>query len=256
MRVGVVQTRLQKKPEDAFDYGLALLEEALEKDCGFVCFPEMWLTGFNCNESRIAMAEAYLERVRELSSSSDCIIVAGTFPERAEEGVYNTAYVFFKGSLYKRRKRYLFGLMNEPELFLSGEPPEVMELNGVKFGIIICYELRFPELSKLLALRGADILFVPAQWPDARVEHWRVLLRARAVENQFFVAGVNVVGKGTALSFSGFSALYHPLGNPVIEVSKTHGLFVADIDFGDAVSYRKSIPVLEDSVKYGFVKGF
>ncbi len=256
MRLGIVQTTLYKDLKEAFEYGLSLLNEALERNCDLICFPEMWLTGFDCSDLHILWAERYLEKVSQLVSDTNCIVLAGTFPEKVKMGVYNTAYIFYKNRIYKRRKRYLFSLMDEPNLFLSGDPPEVVNFDGTKLGVIICYELRFPEISKFLALKGADLLLVPAQWPDTRVEHWRTLLRARAIENQFFTIGINVVGETSKLSFSGFSSVFHPLGYNIIEISKTDGLFVVNMDFSEVMSYRKSIPIIEDSLKYKFMEEF
>ena len=236
-----------------FERGINFLKEATDKKCDFVALPEMWLTGFNVDKESVEISQKFLNYTLNFSKGKDVVFIPGTFPERENNITYNTAFVIYDGRIVaKRRKRFLFALMKEPEIFSSGEPPKIIELKKVRFGIAICYELRFPEVFKKLSLEKAHLIVVPAQWPHDRISHWRTLLKARAIENQCFVAGINVVGKTSKLFFSGFSSVIHPLGDPMVEVSRSEGLFVVDIDFKDVIEYRKNIPVLDDSIKYAF----
>lgn len=230
-----------------------ILLESLEainslRDVNLMVFPEMWLTGFRITEKELEVTENFVEEVLERSKKIRSIIVLGTLPEYINGRIYNTSFVIAQGTIIaRRRKMYLFEPMGENKTFTPGEEPEPIKVKGFPpFGIIICYELRFPELTKKLALMGAEIVICPAQWPENREEHWRLLLRARAIESQVFMVGVNVSGK-TNYTFNGYSAIIHPLGYPVIEVSHTDGCFVGSININDIKEYRKSIPTLRDS---------
>ena len=250
MRIAVIQTERLKDLGRAFDEGCFFLKKALEDRPELIVMPEMWLTGFDVSEESLKVAQEFLSFAESLLKDKTVVALVGTFPEEERGKVFNTAFIRYKDKLYRRRKRCLFEPMGETELYGIGDFPEVFDFGSFKLGVLICYELRFPELSRKLALEGAHIIVVPAQWPKARVEHWRILLKARAVENQLFVVGVNVVGKGKRESFVGYSGVHHPLGETVLEVGCTKGVFVCEIDFDDLKPYRENVPVLKDVRRY------
>ncbi len=242
--VGLIQTGLTPNREE---FVRRALDEVLSKGCQLIVLPEMWLTGFSASEESLKKAEAFINEVKEISRGTDTLIVAGTFPLKEGKEIYNAAVAIKNGSVvHTRKKLYLFEPMGETKIFSRGTQPEVFSYMRMRLGIAICYELRFPDIFLRLVEDEADIVIVPAQWPDARIEHWRTLLKARAIEGQFFVVGVNVVGSTKRLSFSGFSSVVHPLGHRILEVSHTEGLFITQIDLESAEDYRKSIPVRRD----------
>ena len=250
LTVGLIQTGLSSNREDS---AKKALDEALSKGCQLIVLPEMWLTGFSASEESLKKAETFIEEVKKISRGTDSLIVAGTFPVKEGEGIYNTAVVIRNGEIvHTRKKLYLFEPMGETKIFSRGTQPEVFSYMRMRLGIAICYELRFPDIFLRLVEDEADIVIVPAQWPDARIEHWRTLLKARAIEGQFFVVGVNVVGSTKRLSFSGFSSIVHPLGHRILEVSHMEGLFIGTIDLESAEEYRRSIPVRRD-IRHAFV---
>src|SRR5690606_26370284 len=120
----------------------------------------------------------------------------GSVSTKKEDGFYNTMLVVDKtGALVTEyNKAHRFGLMDEHIHLEEGEELGVFHLGDVTCGGIICYDLRFPEWIRAQALNGAKVIFVPAEWPLARIDHWRVLLQARAIENQCFIVAVNRVG--------------------------------------------------------------
>ncbi|MCS7040082.1 MAG: carbon-nitrogen family hydrolase, partial [Caldilineales bacterium] len=114
-------------------------------------------------------------------------------------------------------------------------------------GLAICYDLRFPELFRLYALAGAQLILIPSEWPHPRLAHWRTLLRARAIENQCFVAAVNRVGSDRANTFCGHSALIDPWGETVVEADDASvQLLTATVDFALVDDVRRRIPALAD----------
>jgi omega-amidase len=139
-----------------------------------------------------------------------------------DEKIYNSALIVNrKGEfIYQYDKIHLVPMLDEP-LFLEGgqEQAQLFELDGVKCGVIICYDLRFPELIRSLALKGAKVLFIPSEWPIVRREHWRYLQIARAIENQMYVVSCNRVGAYNNVEFAGTSMVTDPTGNVVVEGS-------------------------------------
>jgi len=112
--------------------------------------------------------------------------------------------------------------------------------------MMICYDIRFPELARKLALSGAKILFVPAEWPHPRLHHWRSLLIARAIENQMYVCGINRVGRDAANVFCGHSMIVDPWGEVIAEADETETIISAAVDLARPDEVRSRIPVFRD----------
>ena len=170
--------------------------------------------------------EELLELSRELK-----LVIVGSMPEPHGDKVFNTAYVVDNGrwpGIY--RKLHLFSLLGEDKAFDSGDSWLLAETSIGKIGVIICYDLRFPELSRRLALEGAQVICVPAQWPKPRQEHWRTLLRARAIENQLFVVASNACGLIGKLDFFGMSMIIDPKGEVLAEAGEAECEIVAPLD--------------------------
>ena len=125
-------------------------------------------------------------------------------------------------------------------------------LEGIKCGIIICYDLRFPELTRKLALEGIKLLFVPAQWPAARLDHWITLLKARAIENQIFVAAVNRAGEHTKDEFLGGSMIINPWGEIIAQGNYKQQIISAELDFNLIDQVKMNIDILADRVPHTY----
>jgi len=166
--------------------------------------PEMWSTGFAYKTlgELAQQTEAVVAELKELSARHGLVII-GSQPEPAGDGrVYNTAHLIDNGNVVASyRKLHLFSLLGEDRAFKGGDGWCLADTSLGKIGIIICYDLRFPELSRRLALEGARVICVPAQWPKPRQEHWRTLLRARAIENQLYMVAANTCGMVGKLDF-------------------------------------------------------
>lgn len=210
--------------------------------------PEMWATGFaykQLNELAARTGDLVAE-LTELSRQYGMVIV-GSLPEPHDGKVYNTAYVLDRGKLAGTyRKIHLFSLMQEDRSFDAGDRWLLAETSIGKIGVFICYDLRFPELARRLALEGAEILVVPGEWPKPRDEHWRTLLRARAIENQCYLVAANCCGVVGKLDFFGMSLLVNPKGEVLAEGGYAPGEFVADLDFTAMAEWRAQIPCFAD----------
>jgi predicted amidohydrolase len=213
-----------------------------------VVLPEMWATGFayrQLNELSARTASLVTE-LTELSARYGMVIV-GSLPEPHDDKVFNTAYVIDNGRVAgSYRKLHLFSLMQEDRSFNAGDSWLVCPTSVGKVGVFICYDLRFPELARRLALEGAEIIVVPGEWPKPRQEHWRTLLRARAIENQLFVVAANCCGLVGKLDFFGMSMVIGPKGEVLAEAGEEPATVVATIDREEMTSWRAQIPCFRD----------
>ena len=234
------------------DANLAYVREALRRAAGqganLAVLPEMWSSGFaykNLNELALRTAGIVAEL---LTLSRDLkLVIVGSMPEPNGDKVFNTVYVVDNGKLAGvYRKIHLFSLLGEDRAFSGGDSWLLADTSIGKIGVIICYDLRFPELSRRLAVEGAQIICVPAQWPKPRQEHWRTLLRARAIENQLFVIGCNACGTVGKLDFFGMSMIIDPKGEMLGEAGESEVEIIAPLDMQAMVDWRAQIPCFND----------
>lgn len=230
-------------------------EQALE-NVDLVMLPEMWTTAYTLPELRdIAEDPADSETIRFLQDAAKRYhvhIMGGSMAVKQNGKVYNRAVVINNiGELvYDYDKIHLVPMLNEPA-YLSGghDPVKVFELDGVKMGVVICYDLRFPEIIRSLALQGCELLFIPAEWPDSRRSHWDVLSMARAVENQMYVVTCNRPGSYDGITFAGSSAFIDPWGNVLQKGSVEHEeTLQKTLDLSNVADVRKNVPVFDSRV--------
>jgi predicted amidohydrolase len=136
--------------------------------------------------------------------------------------------------------------MSEDQYLTAGEELAIVDFAGVKAGLAICYDLRFPEIFRRYALDGAQMVFLPSEWPHPRLAHWQTLLRARAIENQLFMIACNRTGKSRETAFFGHSCIIDPWGESVIEGGESPMLLTATIDTAMVDEVRTRIPVFAD----------
>jgi omega-amidase len=210
--------------------------------------PEMWSCGFDYRALN-ALAQRTPEIVAQLTelSAELSMVIVGSLPEAHGQKVFNTAYLLDRGTLAgSYRKMHLFSLMGEDRSLDSGDSILVADTSVGRIGVMICYDLRFPELARRLALEGAEIIVVPGEWPKPREEHWRVLLRARAMENQLFVIAANCCGVVSKLDFFGQSMLIGPKGEILAEGGYQPCEPTALLDPAEMASWRESITCFKD----------
>jgi len=234
------------------DANLAYVREALRRAAGeganLAVLPEMWSSGFaykNLNELAGRTAEIVAE-LTELSRELK-LVICGSMPEPHGDKVYNTIHLLDNGTLAGvYRKLHLFSLLGEDKAFDGGDSWLLADTSIGKVGVIICYDLRFPELSRRLAVEGAQVICVPAQWPKPRQEHWRTLLRARAIENQLFVVSCNACGPIGKLDFFGMSMIIDPKGEVLAEAGEEEGDVHGVLDLQLMRDWRAQIPCFND----------
>jgi predicted amidohydrolase len=144
-------------------------------------------------------------------------------------------------------KVHLFRLMDEQRYLAEGNSMCRFELDDVPCGTLICYDIGFPEMARSLTLKGCKVLFVPAQWPRPRIDHWKKLLQARATENQMYVVACNRAGSEGDNEFPGHSMIIDPWGRTIDEMPEgNEGILFAEIDVDKVEELREAIPVFLD----------
>lgn len=227
-----------------------LTREAQEMGAEIVVLPEMWLTDFVLKDPSplLPWSAKALDSLTLIAQKGNLVIVAGSIMEESKGRIYNTSYIITnKGIAGKYRKTHIFEPMGERKVFKPGKGTHGVETSLARLGTILCYDLRFPEHIRPLALQGVEILCIPAQWPVQRITHWEILLRARAIENQFFVLGCNRWGKTGAYHFPGHSLIIDPLGQ-ILATAQEEGIALATLEKAIMEEYRAQIPSLKDSL--------
>ena len=180
-------------PTENFRRASQLCEKAMEEQPDVIVLPETWNTGFFPRENHAELCDCEGTRTRQqfsaLAERYHVNIIAGSVSDLRDRKLYNTAYVFDRtgACIATYDKTHLFSPMGEDRVYTPGDHLCCFTLDGISCAILICYDIRFPELSRALALPGLDMLFVVSQWPAARIGHLRTLAAARAIENQVFL---------------------------------------------------------------------
>lgn len=225
--------------------------EAAHTGADIVVLPEMWNTSFyptNVQDLADDQGKCTQHVLMTLAKTYGIHIVGGSVAVRKENSVYNTTYIVNRqGQIVGTYdKVHLFAPGGEDTVFQAGNALSVFTLDGITMASIICYDLRFTEWVRMAALQGAKVLFVPAAWPDVRIDHWQILNRARAIENQLVVVAVNQCGVAGTLQFGGHSMIIDPLGSVLAEGAKEPAILTADVDVGAIDSIREDINVFRD----------
>ncbi|MGE6631971.1 carbon-nitrogen family hydrolase [Bacillus sp. NPDC077027] len=255
MKIALVQMDVEiGNPDVNFAKAAGFLEEAIKESPDLIILPEMWNTGYALAEAD-QLADRDGERTKQLFSSfakkHGVSLIAGSVLNKRSENnaTTNTMYVFNQqGELVlSYDKIHLFRLMDEDQYLTAGHQFGLFNYDDeLIIGTMICYDLRFPQLSRALVNKGAKILVNTAQWPTTRRDHWRSLLIARAIENQSFVIAVNRTGESKGTDFPGNSMVIDPLGNILLETNEDEKIYYADIDINTVEEVRKQIPVITD----------
>lgn len=233
------------------------IKEASSKNVDLIVFPEMTLTGFSTNISLIAENESKSETVnkfQELSKCYEMAIVFGAVIKDNSKALNKSIFVNNEGIvLGEYAKIHPFSFSGEDKYFNAGNKIQIINFNDFSIGLTICYDLRFPELYSALA-KKSDLIINIANWPKKRVEHWNTLLRARAIENQLFIAGINRIGiDKNNLEYEESSNLYNANGEMVkYEALKDMKIYKIDKEFTE--KFKSKFNTIDDR-KIEFYKG-
>ena len=232
------------------------IAEAKGRSSDLICFPEMWTTGFDwANIRAIAPAQSKTIELVAAMAKRHSIWLNGSMLSLNEAGKPANTSILFDlrgGTAGIYRKAHLFTMLHEDTYMAAGDSPCIADTPWGPTGLSVCYDIRFPEFFRAYAVKGAKIILSPMAFPYPRLQHWKVLIRARAIENQLFMIGANRVGsedlgKDGIVTYCGASAIIDPWGETVIEASETKDeLLTATIDIDKVDEVRNKMSVLKD----------
>jgi len=212
-------------------------------------FSEMTLTGFTMKSNEFAEeleGESYLF-FAAIAKEKKCAVMYGIIEKGKKKNFNTLVHLNNQGKIIASyRKIHPFSYSKENIFYGNGKEVVVTKVKGIKIGLSICYDLRFPELYRFYAKVKVHLIIDIANWPDTRIEHWRALLKARAIENQCYVAGVNRVGDDPKLHYNGFSSVFDPMGKEIVAVENDEKIIAVEIDKTNVNEVRNKLPFLKD----------
>ncbi len=253
MKLSLIQMNVKlAAPQENLARAKELIRKAAEGAPDVILLPETWNTGFFPKQDLAALSDEnealVTAQIGALAKELGVNIVAGSVANRRNGGVYNTSVTFNRqgSAVNVYDKTHLFSPMGEHEYFTPGDHVTRFSLDSFTCGVIICYDIRFPELARTMSVRGLDFLFVVSQWPKVRVPQLKALLRARAIENQCFACVCNACGTAGETVYGGSSLVFDPLGDPLAEAGETEEILTAECDTACLQGIRESINVFRD----------
>lgn len=252
LTISLGQMHIKKsRVEDNLVTAERMIGEAAAGGAQLILLPELWSTGYDLPNAPAYAAElggGMFAQVAGCARAYD-IAIYGSLLERRGSQIMNSAAFYTAagalGAVY--RKIHLFRLFDEHRWLGEGAAPIALATPWASAGLAICYDLRFPELFRRYAVADkAALMLICAEWPRARIAHWRALLIARAIENQCFVIASNSCGDTGGTRFGGHSMIIDPWGGIALEAGGDEDLLTAEIDLAQVTAARAAIPVFED----------
>ena len=251
MKIALAQTNIKWEDKNK---NIAEAKEIIEKcsseNIDLVLFPEMSFTGFSMNTQITRESDSFtINSITNLAINNAINIGFGWVEDVGEKCKNRYTIIDKTGKIVSSyAKIHPFSYSGEDLKFIGGEDVSIFEIDNISFSNFICYDLRFPELFRSVAEKVHAII-LPACWPAKRSEHWKTLLRARAIENQVYIFAINCVGVIGGLNYSGDSCVINPNGEILDMISDKEGLVIYKF-IDDVIEYRNNFPVLNDRKKF------
>jgi len=259
MKVALIQMTVVNDKYENLLNAKNKIEEAALKGSQIICLPEMFNCPYDNSYFETFAEDDYgksITMIQSLAKKHSCIIIAGSIPEKYENKIYNTSYVIDdQGNIIsKHRKVHLFDVnvkkgitFKESEILSPGNQIKVVSTKFTKIGIAICYDMRFPEVIRKMALEGAKIVFIPAAFNmTTGPAHWHTIAKARALDNQLYMAlcspARNMEASYTAY---GHSLITNPWGEIEKELDEKESILIHEINLKAVKSIRESLPLLK-----------
>ena len=261
IKLALCQMNVVDNKEKNIKTARLMIEESISKNADFIILPEM----FNCpysNDKFIEYGEKEkssetLSEISKLAKSNNAYILAGSIPEIEEDKLYNTSYLFDRQGnvIAKHRKMHIFDIdvkrkitFKESDVLTAGNDFTIADTEFGKVGIGICYDIRFPELAKIMVENGALILIYPGAFNmTTGPAHWELLFRSRAMDNQAFCIGVAPALNNDASYHSyGHSIITNPWGEVIAQASEKESLIISEIDLSEIKKVREELPLLKN----------
>jgi len=253
MKISLALAQLDLKrgdPENNFLKAQEAVLQSSKQGAEIVLLPELWASGFDLEHAReyaSSLNEGWFAQMRSLAVDFG-IGVGGSMIEEDQGDFYNSFVLYDKTGdlLGSYRKIHLFQKLQEHIHFKGGKKVVVVDSPWGKIGLAICYDLRFPEIFRTCVVEGAELILLVAEWPRRRIEHWKILLQARAIENQCFIAAVNKAGISQGAALGGNSAVVNPMGEFLVLGGENEELLQAAFDLDEVQKIREWMPVFDD----------
>ena len=238
-----------EEPEKTLEKAGIFIRHAAASGAALICFPEQFATGWD-PQPRKNIQDIHGSIVSSLQGyAKECGIgILGSFRQADDPLPKNTAVAIGRDGtiLSTYAKMHLFSSGHEDEGNSPGTALGIFTLDTLTCGIAICYDLRFPDLFRLYAQKGVQVVFVPSAWPHIRTRHWELFIQARALENQMYVLGVNTTGQTPIDRYSGGSMTADPLGIIISRANDAEQLVFTDLDPAVVDTARRQFPVEKD----------
>ena len=259
-RIGLCQMKVVDDKDSNLYKAKDMIGKAAKNGAEMVVLPEMFNCPYDTNKFKDYAEPRFksksLKAVSSVAIENDVYLVAGSIPELLDKNLYNSCFIFNKNGdvLNVHRKMHLFNVdipgveFRESEIITAGNTVTVVETPPIKIGVAICYDMRFPELFRLMGLKGADIMIVPGAFNmTTGPAHWETTIRARAIDNQTYVAAVSP-SSNTDLSYVayGHSMVVDPWGNVVAQAGVDEEIIYASIDKNYIQKLRNELPLLKN----------
>lgn len=256
-RVGVVQLRASTKKKENLRSALDYIATAKEEGAQIVAFPEFLMAFSPSGQSAQELAKMaetingeFVSELQKAAKENSISVVATIYEKsRTKNRVYDTALLIDKNgkmlSVYRKLHLYdALGFKESKKLVKGNTLVKPIRTNIGSVGMMICYDIRFPEMSRMLALMGANILLLPSAWVQGenKVEHWKTMLKARAIENGCYVVAPDQVGN----IYAGHSMVVDPFGRIMLDMEEREGLETVELDESVVKEVRKKLPLLKN----------
>ncbi|MBQ9518938.1 MAG: carbon-nitrogen family hydrolase [Firmicutes bacterium] len=238
MKIAFAQLYVNENDKNTTFFSAESLIKTAEKNgCDMIFFQEMTLTGYTMDKDTTENGET-VKRFADTAAKYNIAVGFGWTKKTGDKAKNNYTVLDKKGGVIAEyTKMHPFSFAGEDKYFIGGDKECRFEYGGVKFGLVICYDLRFSYIFG----GNYDIMLVPADWPRSRADHWLTLLKARAIENQSYVAGINRAG-----AQNGNTAVFDPNGTELERLDAVQGLIYADILPERVKKVRSDFPVRQD----------
>lgn len=264
LKLALCQMSVIDNKQENIKKASSMIANSANKNADFIILPEM----FNCpysNDKFIEYCECEidshtLDKISSLAFENNVYILAGSIPEKENDKLYNTSYLFDRNGdiIAKHRKMHLFDIdvedkitFKESDVLTAGDKFCIAETEFGKIGIGICYDIRFPELARIMAEKEALILFYPGAFNmTTGPAHWELLFRTRALDNQVFCIGVApALNKNASYHSYGHSIVTNPWGEVITQGSEKEELILTEIDLNEIKKIREELPLLKNKRK-------
>lgn len=260
MKIAVCQMKIEDNKVDNINKAANMIREAMAQEIDMAVLPEMFNIPYDTSRfASNAESEAEGETVHAMSALAKELgiyIVAGTIPEKAGEKICNTSFVFDRiGKIVgKHRKAHLYDIdipdkiqFRESDSLAAGDSYTLFDTEFGRIGLAICYDIRFPEFSRIMALEGAKVMILPAAFNmTTGPAHWELLMRARAMDNQFYVVAASPARDiGAKYVVYGHSMVVEPWGTVVAKANESQDIIYAEVDFAKVDEVRQNMPFIK-----------